>query len=108
MNQPAPDVPPDPPSADSKSLTPLDVWRAYPIAELLTVSPPEPSETFDGYLARVGNGPEMLDDTLFFFLIREFSDCAYDLIEARDRLVCAISDLQVLQDRLVKLHVDDE
>lgn len=99
---------PTPAASAAQALTPLDVWQAYPIADLLEVSPPQAGETFDDYLKRAGSAPEMLDDTLFFFLLREFHDCPDDLAECRDRLFCAIHDLRVLQKRLVKLHVDDE
>ncbi|NDD52272.1 hypothetical protein EBZ39_00070 [bacterium] len=59
----------------SKTITPLDVWNAYPGSDLLAVDPPEEKENFQDYIKRVGaDDLRNCGDTLFSFIMFECSD----------------------------------
>lgn len=78
----------------SPTITPLDVWRVYPGADLLAIDPPEEKETFQEYINRVGR-VDLLDcgDTLFAFIMFECSDSEGDGEEISHMMNTAIRDI---------------
>lgn len=88
------------PGTMSPTITPLDVWRAYPGSDLLAVEPPEEKETFEEYIDRVGR-VDLLDcgDTLFAFIMFECKDgdghCEF-VSQMMDRAIHDILSIKIL------------
>ena len=58
------------------TVTPKDIYDAYPDSDLLAIEPPKENETFAAYKKRVGGNKGVLacGDTLFAFLLFEAQD----------------------------------
>ena len=86
------------PGTTSPTITPLEVWRAYPGADLLAVDPPEEKETFAEYVNRVGR-VKLLDcgDTLFAFIMFECKDGGGNCENVFRMIGTAIRELMFIQ-----------
>jgi len=86
------------PGTTSPTITPLEVWRAYPGADLLAIDPPEEKETFAEYVDRVGR-VKLLDcgDTLFAFIMFECKDGDGNCENVSRMLTAAIRELMLIQ-----------
>jgi hypothetical protein len=77
------------------TVTPKDIYDAYPGSDLLAIAPPEENETFEAYKKRVGGNKGILacGDTLFAFLLFEAQD-ENDPDEVIRRFDMAVADIE--------------
>ena len=80
------------------TVTPKDIYDAYPGSDLLALFPPEENETFAAYKERMGGHKGILDcgDTLFAFLLFEAEDEALDHKEVMRRFTVARNDIDLV------------
>jgi hypothetical protein len=78
------------------TVTPKDIYDAYPGSDLLALEPPEENETFAAYKKRMGGNKSILacGDTLFAFLLFEAADESDDPDEVIRRFDTAVSDIE--------------
>lgn len=77
------------------------IYQAYPDSDLLPVDPPMAGETIGNFAVRA----EGAGDTLFLFLCREAND-DLDVEEYRNRLFCAVRDIEQVYDAFTGLPGD--
>lgn len=91
------------------TVTPKDIYDAYPGSDLLALEPPEENETFEAYKKRVGGNKGILacGDTLFAFLLFEAQDESNNPDEVIRRFDTAVSDIEQVVTKLA-LKFDKE
>lgn len=91
------------------TVTPKDIYDAYPESDLLALEPPEENETFAAYKKRIGGSKSLLvcGDTLFAFLLFEAADTADDPDAVIRRFDTAVSDIEQVVTKLA-LKFDKE
>jgi hypothetical protein len=92
------------------TVTPKDIYDAYPDSDLLAIEPPEENETFAAYKKRVGGNKGVLacGDTLFAFLLFEAQDESDpdEVIRLFDRAVADIE--QVVETLALKFDKEED
>ena len=78
-------------------LTPLDLYEAYPDADILPLDPPDTTTTWLSFGRRFDPGPNCAD-SLFKFLVHELAEEGLPIEEAYRRL--RIAHLDILAVRL--------
>ena len=91
------------------TVTPKDIYDAYPGSDLLALEPPEENETFETYKKRMGGNKGILacGDTLFAFLLFESQDESDNPDEVIRRFDTAVSDIEQVVTKLA-LKFDKE
>jgi hypothetical protein len=79
------------------TVTPLDVWNAYPGSDLLPIDPPEEYENFKEYTKRVEDDFDACGDTLFAFIMRECSSSDGHPLEVSSLMHRALCDLAAVR-----------
>jgi len=92
------------------TVTPKDIYDAYPGSDLLAIEPPEENETFDAYKKRMGGarGIFACGDTLFAFLLFEAADESADPDEVIRRFDTAVSDIEQVVTALANKYDKEE
>ena len=92
------------------TVTPKDIYDAYPGSDLLALEPPEENETFAAYKKRMGGNKGILacGDTLFAFLLFEAQDESEpdEVIRLFDRAVADIE--QVVETLALKFDKEKD
>ncbi|WP_353208417.1 hypothetical protein [Sphingorhabdus sp.] len=92
------------------TVTPKDIYDAYPGSDLLALEPPEENETFEAYKKRMGGNKGILacGDTLFAFLLFEAQDESEpdEVIRLFDRAVADIE--QVVETLALKFDKEED
>jgi hypothetical protein len=92
------------------TVTPKDIYDAYPGSDLLALFPPEENETFAAYKERMGGREGILDcgDTLFAFLLFEAADESANPDEVIRRFDTAVSDIEQVVEALANKYDKEE
>lgn len=86
------------------TLKPIDVYNAYPEADLIPLPKPEETETFKSYTERVDPRDVLhCGDTLYAFILFELN-CAEDANEADELIERAIRDLEAVKAKIDELR----
>lgn len=85
------------------TLKPIDVYAAYPEADLVPLPKPEPTDTFEYYISVAGhNDIRYCGDTLYAFILFEMCNAISDE-DALQRIQTAIRDLQAIENKIQEI-----
>ncbi len=92
------------------TVTPKDIYDAYPGSDLLAIGPPEENETFEAYKKRVGGNKGILacGDTLFAFLLFEAADESSNPDEVIRRFDTAVADIEQVVETIARKFDKEE